>query len=61
VGFDASQIYDPKGHPGSYGFFSMRERLNYLGGGLEVKSRPGQGSQIVLTVPQGTSGHKEKT
>jgi PAS domain S-box-containing protein len=60
VGFDASQIYDAKGHPGSYGFFSMRERLSYLGGGLEVKSKPGQGSQIVLTVPQAAAAKGEK-
>ena len=60
MGFDASQIYDAKGHPGSYGFFSMRERLNYLGGGLEVRSRPGQGSQIVLTVPRDAAAKGEK-
>jgi PAS domain S-box-containing protein len=60
VGFDASQIFDSQGHPGGYGFFSMRERLNYLGGGLEVKSRAGQGSQIVLTVPQGAIANREK-
>ena len=30
----------------------MRERFNYLGGGLEVRSKPGQGSQIILTVPR---------
>ncbi len=60
VGFDASQIYDAKGHPGSFGFFSMRERLNYLGGGLEVKSRAGQGSQIVLTVPRQAAAKGEK-
>jgi signal transduction histidine kinase len=51
VGFDASRIFSPKGQSGGFGFFSMRERLNYLGGGLEVKSKPGKGSQIILTVP----------
>ncbi len=53
-GFDASQIYDAKAQKGGFGFFSMRERLNYLGGGIDVKSKPGKGTQIVLTVPQGT-------
>jgi PAS domain S-box-containing protein len=53
VGFDATRIYDPKGKDGGFGFFSMRERLNYLGGGLEVYSKPGQGTQIILLVPQG--------
>jgi PAS domain S-box-containing protein len=52
VGFDASRIFAPKEQNSGFGFFSMRERLNYLGGSLEVKSKPGQGSQIILTVPQ---------
>ncbi len=52
IGFDATQIYDPKSRNGGFGFFSMRERLNYLGGSLDVRSKPGQGSQIILTVPQ---------
>jgi len=56
VGFDASRIFGPREQNGGFGFFSMRERLNYLGGGLEVRSRPGQGSQIILTVPQKGSG-----
>ncbi|MCX6553668.1 MAG: ATP-binding protein, partial [Candidatus Aminicenantes bacterium] len=50
VGFDASRIFAPREASSGFGFFSMRERLHYLGGGLEVKSRPGQGSQIILKV-----------
>ncbi len=56
VGFDASRIFGPREPHGGFGFFSMRERLNYLGGRLEVKSKPGQGSQIILTVPQKGGG-----
>lgn len=56
VGFDASQIFAPREQNSGFGFFSMRERLNYLGGGMEVKSRPGHGSQIILTVPQKGGG-----
>jgi PAS domain S-box-containing protein len=56
VGFDASQIFAPREEKNGFGFFSMRERLNYLGGRLEVKSKPGQGTQIILTVPQKDSG-----
>ncbi|HUU04451.1 MAG TPA: PAS domain S-box protein [Patescibacteria group bacterium] len=51
VGFDASTIFNPREQNGGFGFFSMRERLSYLGGGLEVKSKPGKGSQIILTMP----------
>jgi nitrate/nitrite-specific signal transduction histidine kinase len=53
-------VFDPKGQNDHYGFFSMRERLNYLGGKLEVRSKPGQGSQIVLTVPRANQGHSER-
>jgi PAS domain S-box-containing protein len=51
VGFDASRVFAPREPEGGFGFFSMRERLNYLGGGLEVKSTRGQGSQITVKVP----------
>jgi len=50
-GFDASLIFNPRNRQGGYGFFSMRERLNYLGGSFDVRSKPGMGSQITLTVP----------
>jgi signal transduction histidine kinase len=56
VGFDATQIYAPKNTKGGFGFFSMRERLQYLGGELDVKSKPGQGTQIILTVPRSERG-----
>ena len=51
AGFDASAVFAPREQNGGFGFFSIRERLNYVGGTLDIKSRPGQGSQIVLTVP----------
>jgi len=60
VGFDASQVFAPKEKSGGYGFFSMRERLNYLGGSLEIKSKPGKGSQIILTLPQKVTGSVRK-
>jgi len=34
-----------------FGLFSIRERLKYLGGQLEVLSAPGQGAQVALMVP----------
>jgi len=63
VGFDAERVFAPREPNQGFGFFSMRERVNYLGGGLEVKSRPGHGAQIILTVPQpgrGAVPKKEK-
>jgi len=51
VGFDAS----PEGafladHEG-FGLFSIRERLEVLGGALEISSLPGQGASFILSVP----------
>jgi PAS domain S-box-containing protein len=60
VGFDSSKIFAPREQNSGFGFFSMRERLNYLGGRLEIKSRPGQGAQVILTVPQPNSGAAAK-
>ncbi len=34
-----------------FGLFSIRERLKYLGGHLEMDSEPGRGTQVTLTVP----------
>ncbi len=34
-----------------FGLFSIRERLNYFAGGLEIESEPGHGSRINMTIP----------
>ncbi|MEI6530821.1 MAG: PAS domain S-box protein [bacterium] len=36
---------------GGFGLFSMHERLQYLGGKMEVESQPGRGTKVVLQVP----------
>ena len=36
---------------GGFGLFSIRERLNYLGGSVEIESKPGQGTHITLIAP----------
>lgn len=47
VGFDPSQ------RRGGFGLFSIRERLELLGGQVEVDSAPGRGTRVSLTVPIG--------
>ena len=37
--------------PDGLGLFSIRERLKYLGGRLEVQSAPDQGTLVTMTVP----------
>jgi len=50
-GFDAaSPVWHGGGH-GGFGLFSTRERLEHLGGRLEVTSAPGQGTKVTLVAP----------
>ena len=51
VGFDPSSILLAEG----IGLQSMKERARMVGGSLEVKSRPMQGTQIAVTVPLKTT------
>ena len=49
-GFDPSQLgaTDPVGH---FGLRQMRERILGLGGTLDIRSAPGQGAELVFTLP----------
>jgi len=49
-GFDLAEQSDhvEKGH---FGLFSVRERLEYLGGTLHIRSTPGKGTRVSVTVP----------
>jgi len=41
------------GQDGSFGLFSIRERLSLIGGLLNIKSRPGEGTHVEMSVPVG--------
>jgi signal transduction histidine kinase len=47
VGFDPSAI-DGSSH---YGLKGMKERIHKLGGKFTVKSAPGKGTEIEISVP----------
>ena len=34
-----------------FGLFSIRERLDHIGGQMKVKSKPGYGTLVILTIP----------
>jgi PAS domain S-box-containing protein len=51
IGFDMSGGISRKGGKGGFGLFSIRERLQHLGGSLEVDSKPGQGTRVTLSAP----------
>jgi two-component system sensor histidine kinase DegS len=48
IGFNARNPV-PEGE--SYGIVGMKERTQLLGGRLEINSQPGEGTQIIITVP----------
>lgn len=51
VGMDHSRISPHSRGSGGFGLFSIRERLHYLGGRVEVESQVGRGTQVTLMVP----------
>jgi len=52
-GFDAAAA--AKGASGGFGLFSLRERLQPLGGELAIESQPGQGASISISLPLATA------
>ena len=52
-GFDPAQLTALRpGREGSYGLQGVRERLELVGGVLQVESSPGQGTRLYATVPK---------
>lgn len=47
-GFDPDQASPTSG---GFGLFSIRQRLDLMGGSVRVESRPGNGASVTLTVP----------
>jgi signal transduction histidine kinase len=53
VGFDSGASAS------GYGLFSIRERLNHLGGSMQIESRQGKGTSVCLIVPRMRQGSEE--
>jgi signal transduction histidine kinase len=51
IGFDFTEIESVMPSRGKFGLFSIRERLNYLGGDIKIESEPGHGTRVILTAP----------
>ncbi|MCD6394119.1 MAG: PAS domain S-box protein [Planctomycetes bacterium] len=51
VGFDVDHTDLTMRRTGGFGLFNIRERLDYIGGSMEIQSLPGQGSTFVLIAP----------
>ncbi|MCX7045015.1 MAG: PAS domain S-box protein [Candidatus Sumerlaeota bacterium] len=51
VGFDVRQLETRSWRDMGFGLFSIRERITHIGGRIEIESRIGQGTRIVLMAP----------
>jgi len=51
VGFDPARLRAPGEQGAGIGLFSIRERLNRIGGGMDVEAAPGKGCRVTLSVP----------
>ncbi len=51
VGFDPVAARAREGTAGGFGLFNLRERLESLGGNLEIDSAPGSGTRIAIVGP----------
>ena len=51
VGFDMDRLGNDPTMIGHYGLFSIRERVETIGGCLEIHSIPHEGTQVRITVP----------
>ena len=51
IGFDSERVRVRVGPEGGFGLFSIRERLDVIGGSFEMRSSPGAGSRATLRIP----------
>lgn len=50
-GFEPALIREPDSSYGGFGLFNIRERLNYFNGQVEIDTKPGKGTRVILKVP----------
>jgi PAS domain S-box-containing protein len=48
VGFDVEEVLSASSRSRGFGLFNIKERLDYIGGSLDMDSRSGQGSRFTL-------------
>jgi PAS domain S-box-containing protein len=51
VGFAPEKLDCSSGKIAGFGLFSIRERLDYFGGRMEIDSTPGEVTRVILTLP----------
>jgi PAS domain S-box-containing protein len=58
VGFAPDQLKASSGKMEGFGLFSIRERLNYFGGRMEIESTSGVSTRVILNLPLGKEKEK---
>jgi signal transduction histidine kinase len=53
--------FDHEADTPGFGLFSIRERLNHLGGAVQIDSIPGEGTKITVITPMRTGGPETST
>jgi PAS domain S-box-containing protein len=51
IGFDVSGASAKREAARSFGLFNIRERVEYLGGRVKIRSEPGRGTRVTLIAP----------
>ncbi len=59
AGFDSKTVLSRTADPAGFGLFNIRERLELLGGNIEIFSAPGKGSRFTMWVPAKTKSAGE--
>ncbi len=59
AGFDISQVEGNKSTATGLGLFGIRERIEHLGGRMEIRSTPGEGTLVTLVAPTGPARKTE--
>jgi len=55
-GFDTSILTPEHRRRASFGLFSIKERIEYLGGVSDIRSTPGKGTVVILNIPVSLEG-----
>ncbi len=50
-GFDVQKAHSSIEKKGSLGLMSMQERANLIGAGINIESKPGQGTTVIVEMP----------
>ena len=51
IGFDLKTMRDKALSQKKFGLFSLMERIKYIGGNVEIDTKPGKGTKVIINMP----------